>query len=126
MVYEASGTSVRFMTKNRFDRISTTLYTFDVKLDADKYEGFVDYMMSQAGEDYGLKQAFGIGLVRIAKWWFNIKIDNPFKKGQVCSETVNKALTFLGYDPGLDDNHVGPKDIYNYLTTLEGASDVNK
>jgi hypothetical protein len=117
VVYEASGSRVRFMNGKYFDEIAETIDTFDFLISSDDYRRLIRFVMTNVGVRYGVKQVLGIALKRI----FGLK-KNPFadgKESQVCSETVAYFLKdVLGYKLGFDPDTAGPREIYDFLSKI--------
>lgn len=115
-VYEASGTSVHFTAKQIFDKKAQALHEYEINITNNQYKQLLKWCMSNAGVDYGLKQAVGIGITKI----FNLK-KNPLsdKNRQVCSEVVGHILnnaTNLGIT--LDLEMAGPPEIKAFLDSV--------
>ena len=114
VVYEASGTSVKFVNGDIFDRQSKTLYTYDLQITKEAYRRLLNYCLTNVGVSYGTLQAIGIGLAYVFKL-----PNNPFSNGnqkQICSELVANIIdenpkTAFGKDLDL----VSPKDIKDFL-----------
>jgi hypothetical protein len=114
IVYEASGSRIRLINSRYFDEIAETLHTYDFKIGRDDYRKLINFVMTNAGTEYGMKQVLGIALVKI----FNLK-KNPFSDGrasQVCSETIAYFLEeVMKYDIKFDKDIAGPKAIKRFL-----------
>jgi hypothetical protein len=71
-------------------------------------------------------QLVGMGIIRLAKAWFGIKIKNPFadkERRQVCSELVGYLLAHLGYsiDTAALETE-GPAFIYKFCQEITKKS----
>ncbi len=113
LIYQASGLQVNFMGLQLFNGWETSLSEFEAYVTDDIYRDFMRWAIMNAGADYSLKQALGIGLVKL----FNLK-DNPISNDQrtwVCSELAGYVLnSFIGIhiDKTALDN-AGPKEIFD-------------
>jgi len=117
LVYQASGTTVHFLMGWRFDKKAETLDSFEIEMSEELHSLLVDKAMNYAGSDYGIKQVFGIAIVKLARL-FNKDIKNPFADGEstwVCSEIVKELIEDLGISIPVHRDNVTPKDIYNIL-----------
>lgn len=116
--YEAAGTQLRFMGPEPFKSNIQPLHEYELEISKELYPKLLTYCMTNAGMDYGLKQAFGIALVKL----FKLK-KNPFadgRKSQVCSELVGNILQeVFQLNIGIDMDIAGPKDIDKYLKSKE-------
>lgn len=125
VVYEASGTSVKFVNGNLHEQDVKTIDSFTFDISEQAKWNLVKFCLENAGSPYEVKQIVGILCVKIAKL-FGRKIKNPFKSGrytQVCSELVGYVLRdVLGKDLDLDLDTASPKDIYSYLEKQRNRS----
>lgn len=114
IAYEASGTSVKFLGKEVFDKKILPICEYEVEINSDTYKKLLKFCMTNAGMSYGTKQILGIALVKIFKM-----SKNPFsdgRKSQVCSELVGNILQdVLGEDLNLDLDIAGPRSIQEFL-----------
>jgi hypothetical protein len=114
VVYEASGTSVKFVNGDIFDKKGQTLHTYTLEISEQTYKRLLKYCLTNVGVSYGILQAIGIG----AAYLLNLS-SNPFNNGnrkQVCSELV---ANIIDENPqkafGKDLDLVSPKDIKDFL-----------
>jgi len=112
--YEASGNELKFVCKKVFDRRINPIHEYELEITKEQYRKLLNFCMTNAGVDYGVKQVFGILLVRL----FGLK-KNPFSDGRaswVCSEVAGTILQEIyGINLGLDLDVAGPKAIDKYL-----------
>jgi len=119
LIYQASSTMLNFMSEEVFDSHSITTSEFELEVEDEVYHKLMVYALRNAGKPYGIMQAIGVGLVRIAKL-LGFKIKNPFKNGRnnwICSELAGFALLQIFKDLKLDLDEVSPRDIEKILTT---------
>lgn len=114
IVYEASGTSVKFKAGSIFDKKAETVHSYELEIDRETYRKLLNYCMNNAGVSYGIAQALGIAIAKL------FKLDkNPFsndRKAQVCSELVGAILKCLtGIVLPIDLDMASPKDIKEIL-----------
>lgn len=114
--YEASGTSVHFVASRIFKARAITLHEYKITITKAQRQELVGWCLNNAGMDYGLKQAFGIGIMKMLELEHN-----PFgeKDAQVCSEVVAHVLKGIA-DLGLkiDFEKASPKDIKVFLDSI--------
>lgn len=110
VIYEASGSSLRFLYRKIFDKKNEIIETYKVDVTRAQYRQLVKWCMTNAGVEYGVKQIIGILLQRI----FRLK-KNPLSEGrksQVCSELVGAVLEqVFGKELNLNLDIAGPRDI---------------
>jgi len=122
--YEASGNEVKFICKNVFDARIIPIKEYEIEITNEQYRKLLHFCMSNAGQHYGVKQVFGILLVKL----FRLK-KNPFSDGRaswVCSELAGQILKdVLDKDTGLDLDIAGPKAIDKFLQELDCAKQIS-
>lgn len=121
IIYQASGSSVNFMEGSYFNNKAETLYEYEINIPNKSSKIAKQKAMDYSNRPYGIKQIFGILIVKIAKL-FNKEIKNPFSDGKatwVCSEIVANILIELGYNINISLDNVTPKDIYNFLESIK-------
>ena len=122
ITYHAAGHSVHFLGLNLFKQSVKPIHEFELTISQDQYKELLHYCFENSGTDYGIKQIFGIAIVKIAGL-FGKKISNPFSDGdksQVCSELVGYVLSeILNRELELDLDIAGPKDIFKFLKRSE-------
>lgn len=116
VLYEASGSSVKFLGEKVYNDRIQPIHEYEVTISSETYKKLLKFCMENAGINYGIKQVFGIALVKIFKLKKNPFSDN--KKSQICSELIGHILEdVLGrdLDLDLDLDIAGPKAIKEYL-----------
>jgi hypothetical protein len=127
IVYEASGSSVKFIGKKaQQKKKADVIDSFEIDISKEEYRELVDACHYYADTSYGMLQIFGIMLTYLP--WFK---NNPFSDGersQVCSELVARILKSVkNIDVGSDLDLAGPKAINGALTKLiETRQDIRK
>jgi hypothetical protein len=122
LIYQASHSMVNFMGTEIFYRDNIVIEEFEIEISDNKKSEMITFAIDNVGKAYGVKQAFGMAIVRISEL-IGIKISNPFSDGNqtyVCSELGAYILEhFSGRDipEKLDD--VTPKDLYSYFIKLK-------
>ena len=116
-VYEASGTSVKFIGPLALsEKPVKILDSFEYEITQEEFSKMIDLCVYTADLDYGYTQLFGILLVRL----FGLK-KNPLSQGrksQVCSEIVGRFIQeILGFGYELDLDVSGPRDIHKTLSS---------
>jgi len=117
IIYQASGSQVNFMGGKYFIQKATVVDEFEFEVSESTRKKMFRWAIKESGAPYGIKQIFGIALVKI----FRLK-KNPFASDQktwVCSELAGFILEeYLGTDIGVDLNIAGPRIIYERLKQL--------
>lgn len=118
IVYEASGRVLKFVGPEAIENRYEVKKSYKFLLNESQYREMLRLCLRNAGIDYGVKQAIGIGLVHLLK----LK-KNPFadgRKSQVCSEIVGRFLEeVLDKRTGLDLDIIGPRELDEYLAKKE-------
>lgn len=117
LIYQASGIQVNFMSPQVFDSSNKTQAMFETELSDESYVRMLQFAVDQAGKSYGVKEAIGLGIVRIAEL-FGRKISNPFRDGGktwVCSELAGFILEdFAKANIDGDKHSLSPPEVYDY------------
>ncbi len=122
LIYEASGSMVHFLSGERFNKKAKVLYEYEFEISNELRKKLLQKAVDYAGASYGIKQIFGIVLVKIFRA-LGRDIKNPFSDGKatwVCSELVSDLLKEIGMDIGIHQDNVTPKDIQQYLEKIYG------
>ena len=101
LIYQASHFDINFMNTKLFDEKNVVIEEFDIPCTADERRAMVQYAVDKVGDPYAAMQLVGIGLVRLVRAWFGLKIHNPFSDGekrQICMELGGRCLRFLGVE----------------------------
>lgn len=118
LIYQASGLAVNFMGATMFDDHNKVVGEYEVSVPSDKIIELMQFMIDNAGKAYSLKEAFGLGLVKIASL-FGKKIKNPFGTRQdayVCSVLASCLLAkFTESGAPADFENVSPQDLWNFF-----------
>ena len=121
IIYQASKTMVNFMSPVLFQEENSVFREFKVDMTPENRKAMLQWAMDNAGRAYGIKEALGMAIVRIASL-LGKKIKNPFGDGgatYVCSELaayVLKQFEAAVFTTDLDD--MTPLDVYNYMESL--------
>lgn len=116
MVYEASGLITHCSAENNFYQKNEPILEVSLECQETIFKQILKTANDNLNIDYGIKQLFGMALVRIAKF-FGKTIKNPFADGRktyVCSEYAGILLEPLGYKLGNLDE-LTPRDLYELL-----------
>ena len=124
MVYEASGTVVKFLGGEAFKYKVDELEAYQLIVSAEARKEIVKFCIRNAGKPYGVKQIIGIGwskfrcalnklINKVFKTKLNERVPNPFSDGkasQVCSEVIGYILRDqLGVKIQADLDVAGPR-----------------
>lgn len=122
LIYQASKTLVNFMGTEIFKEENFIIDEFSISISDEQKIKMMKFAIDNSGKPYGIKQAFGMAIVRIAEM-FGKYIKNPFKdegKTYVCSELAAYILEeFAGKSIPKDIDDITPKDLYEYLNLLK-------
>lgn len=121
LIYQASKSIVNFMGMDVFLGHNQIVEEYEVDISEEKFNEMIAFAIDTAGKPYGVLQAVGMGLVRIAEI-FGKTIKNPFKDGgatYVCSEMGAYVLAnFDSITLPKDADDMTPKDVRDCLTAL--------
>ena len=125
MIYQASGSKVNFMGYELFHEENVVLAEYTVEISDDKYIALMQFAIDNSGRPYGIKQCFGMAIVRIAEI-MGKNIKNPFRDGSntfVCSEMGAYVLeNFAGVTLPRDMDDITPLDLWNYFQSLPNTA----
>jgi hypothetical protein len=115
IIYEASGTEVKFVNEFTFLKRSEVIAEFDLSIPVQEYRRAVQYAMDQVGKPYGFLSLIGLGLVKVANK-FGYRTKNVFKDGNrayICSELTAEVLeTFMTLPTEIPVEYLTPTDLY--------------
>lgn len=121
LIYQASGGKVNFMGEDLFHEDNVVVKEYIIEIPDEKYIAMMQFAIDNSGRHYGIKQAFGMAIVRLAEI-FGVKITNPFRDGVntfVCSELGAYVLeNFAGIKINRDQDDITPLDLWNYFQSL--------
>lgn len=112
------GTGVSLLSRKRFDSKNEIMETYKITLPDEEYEKMRNQLLDNCGEHYAMWQNIGIVIVDKCRKLFGIRIKNPWKDGQNCSELVYRNV--IPYvcnkvDYNIQPDLVKPSDIRNML-----------
>lgn len=115
--FQASEGKVNWEYEDYFSKKHKIVKTIKFEVTDAEYKSFNKSCWEQIGDEYGLLQNLGIVFVDIASF-FGIKLNNPLKKGQNCSEVLYRVIfkpkfSDLDYNPDV----IKPHHIEEILTT---------
>jgi hypothetical protein len=121
IIYQASELMVNFMGK-QFTDANTIVDEFEVEITPENKLALIQFAIDNAGKPYGIMEAFGLAIVRIAEL-FGKKINNPFSNNgstYVCSVLVGYILAqYAGIDVPDQTDNITPKEVYDYLMLIK-------
>jgi hypothetical protein len=121
IIYQASKNFINFMGNIVFNSENEIIKEFKVEISDDSYKGLMQFAIDNAGKPYSLKEALGLGIVRICSL-FGKKIQNPFKEGTseyVCSVLAGYILKdYCNVELGEDFENIDPKYLYDLLSKV--------
>jgi hypothetical protein len=101
LVYHASHTSLHFLSWETFQKQNKILEEWEVTGTALQKVEALQFCVDNAGLPYGVLEIVGMGIIRLAKAWFDIRMNNPLSgvvKSQVCSEVALRVLAIYSLD----------------------------
>jgi hypothetical protein len=127
VIYQASGTMVNFMSPTVFDSANEIVKEFTLEITDQNMIKMVQFAMDNAGKPYGIKQCFGLAIVRIAEI-FGKSIPNPFKADgstYVCVQLVEDIVNeFTSVKIEQPSNTITPKSMYDDLSLINPTNQV--
>ena len=122
IIYQASKMMINFMGGKLFNDENIVVKEFDIEITPDSKKAMMQFAIDNAGKPYSMKEIFGLAWVKINSW-FGRKIPNPLRDGNdayVCSVIATYILeNYAGKDIPGDFEDVTPKDLYDYLSSIE-------
>jgi len=124
LVYEASGSEVKFLSKEIFDKKAEPVEEYELEISSEQKFKLVKFCMENAGVKYAAMENLGIAFVKIMRL-FGKEVSNPFGKGrkrQKCSELVITAAEHLDILHTKEDlDKLDVKDVRNMIAELPDA-----
>lgn len=127
LVYEASGTSVHFVGKERFLKKAKIVHSYEIHITEEARKKVIQKAIDYAEAPYGIKQVVGILIVKMARL-LGRQIKNPLSDGTatwVCSELIADFFEELDLALEVDKENATPKDIKLALDKSHKAVKVN-
>lgn len=122
LIYQASKMMVNFMSKEVLMQDNIIVDEFPVEITTENKTKMIQFAIDNCGKPYGIKEAIGLGIVRIFEL-LGKKIKNPFGDGgatYVCSELAGYMLKqYAGALIPKDVDDIAPPDVFNYLSLLK-------
>lgn len=122
LCFHANIDNVHFLRYSKFLKKNTVIEEFEIELNPEQKKKAMQFCIDRAAIRYGTTQLIGMGIIRLVRAWFGIKIKNPFadkERRQVCSELVGYLLSHLGYP--IDTTALeteGPAFIYKFCQEI--------
>jgi hypothetical protein len=110
MVYEAVGSGLRFISKERWLQHAEITCSFELLVSLDTYLKIRNTCIRFSGQDYGYLQNLGILIADM----FSLDY-NPFPENQNCSEILARILEEEGFKFAKNRNLLTPRDIEHAL-----------
>ena len=122
LIYEASGLSVHFNSKNSLLSRSKIIKEYAINVSPGTKVKVLQFAIDNLEKPYGGLQLVGMIWVILCRrfGWKHAK--NPFHSGFICSELVAAVLKELGYTMPEDLNSVGPREVDDILKTLQDSN----
>jgi len=111
LVYEAVGSGIRFLGKERWDRHASVVKQYEIIVSDEIYTKIMKVCIKYAGGEYGYLQNLGIVIADV------LNLDkNPFPAHENCSELLYFLLEEAGYKANKTSGLITPKDIDEMLS----------
>ena len=118
-IYHSSfGSGVGFFAKHVFEEQNEIVLIYEIEVSDEVYNKIRQELFYNCGMKYGFMQNIGIAIVDFAKQVFGIKIQNPFRKDQNCSELVHRhviSIAFPEIAKQYNPDTISPKDIEDIM-----------
>lgn len=118
LIYQASRLMVNFMGLATFSKENLIIKEFRICLTDEEMQNLIKFAIDNAGKDYGMMEALGLGLVRVFELCGQT-IKNPFGAGTqnyVCSVLAAYVLQeFTSVKLVKDFQDMSPKDVWDFL-----------
>lgn len=122
IIYQASSMMVNFMSPVIFELNNVIVDEFSLEISDSNKIKMMQFAIDNAGKPYGLMEALGLGIVRVAEI-FGKTIKNPFKSdGQtyVCSVLAGYILdNYDNLNISADYESISPLMLHTYLLKLK-------
>lgn len=122
LIYQASHTKVNFIGRILFLQDNLIIKEFEIDVTPENYKALMQFAIDNVGKPYGIKEAIGLGIVRLAEI-FGKKIKNPFGdsgRTYICSElggyVLKQFTNFKNLD--IDCDNLNPQQLERYLSSL--------
>lgn len=118
--FQASHTSVNFMSGKRFLAEETVIQEFCFTVDDAKFAKMQDFCLDKSAEPYGLMTIFGFAYKIIANR-LGLKVRNPVRNAKqtpVCSQLIAELLADLDVTIPLEIDDITPKDLFPIVQAL--------
>lgn len=111
IVYEASGSSVKFLGPNaQKKKLTEIVDSFAIDLNKEQYRELVRICMTYAGIEYGTDQILKIAWSLLT----GSKASGDGDTTMVCSEIAARILVALGHEVCADFDYVTPKELHEW------------
>jgi hypothetical protein len=121
LIYQASSTMVNFMNEATFNEHNEVVREFTLDVPELIKRSVIQYSIDQVGKPYGVKEAFGLAIIRLGEI-LGQRWKNPFADGHqsfVCSELVADILIDVLWDQsGIVPDDITPKDLFELLEKI--------
>ena len=121
-IYQSSiGSGIGFTAKHVFEEENLIVRVYEVELEDEVYNKIRQELFYNCGRNYGFWQNIGIAIVDFAKQVFGIKIQNPFRKDQNCSELIHRdviSIAFPEIAKEYDPDTISPKQVEDIMKTV--------
>jgi len=118
-IYHSSmGSGIGFMAKHVFEEDNTIVMVYEIEVEDDVYSQIRKELFYNCGRKYGFWQNMGIVLVDFAKQVFKMKIQNPFRKDQNCSELVYRDVISIAFPEMAEEYNpdtISPKEVEDIM-----------
>ncbi len=118
-IYHSSiGSGVGFFAKHVFEEENLIVRSYEIEVNDEIYSKIRRELFYNCGRKYGFCQNIGIAIVDFAREVFKVKIQNPFRKNQNCSELVHRHVIQIAFPEiakEYDPDTISPKQIEDIM-----------
>jgi hypothetical protein len=118
-IYHSSiGSGIGFVAKHVFEEENEIVRVYEIELKEEVYVKVRKELFYNCGRKYGFWQNIGIAIVDFAKQVFGVKIKNPFRKDQNCSELIHRDVIQIVYPEiakDYDPDTISPKQVEDIM-----------
>lgn len=118
-IYHSSiGSGVGFFAKHIFEEKNKIVLIYEIEIADEVYNKIRQELFYNCGRKYGLMQNLGIAIVDFAREVLGVKIGNPFRENQNCSELVYRdviQIAFPELSKKYDPDTISPRDIEDIM-----------
>lgn len=118
-IYHSSiGSGIGFVAKHVFEEENLIVRVYEIELEDEVYNKVRQELFYNCGRKYGFWQNIGIAIVDFAKQVFGVKIKNPLREDQNCSELIHRDVIQIAFPEiakEYDPDTISPKQVEDIM-----------